>query len=334
MKRSEYLKVNILDNGKRRISFFRVREIGIFIGLIVLFVIFTFASPVFLTVENLLNVVRQVSILGILSVGMTMVIISGEFDLSVGSTYGLAAMLAGLLMTSYGLPIWLSVIVALLAGAAIGSLNGVFSTYVRVPSLIVTLGMLNAVRGTALLLTGGLPITLSYRSVADPRLDSFTFLGRGEIFRIPAMTIWFVLVAIFGFLFYHKTLIGFRMKAVGGNPDASRVSGINNNSVKIISFVILGILSAFGGIVSMAFLNNVQGTMGQDLVLDVIAATIIGGTSLKGGEGTIGGTIIGVLIMGVLRNGLVLLGISPYLQMVFIGLVIIGAVAIDMGTRK
>lgn len=312
-----------------------MRELGVFIGLIALFSIFSFASPVFFTMDNLMNVVRQVSILGIISIGMTMVIGSGEFDLSVGSIYGAAAMFAGLMMTSGGLPIWLSVILALLVGTGIGCLNGILSTYARVPSLIVTLGMLNAARGLALILTGGLVITLSKRSVTDPSLPVFVFLGRGKLWgTVPTMSIAFIVIAIIGYILYHRNIIGFRMKAVGGNPEAARVSGVNVQVFKIIAFAITGFLAAFGGILNLSFLNNVQGTMGIGLELDVIAATIIGGTSLKGGEGTILGTVIGVLILGILRNGLVLLGISPFLQMVFIGTVIIAAVAIDMWTRR
>ena len=312
-----------------------MRELGVFIGLVGLSIIYSVAAPVFFTLDNLMNVIRQVSILGIISIGMTMVIGSGEIDLSVGSTYGMSAMFAGYLMTTAGLPIWFSVIMALLLGAIVGSVNGVLSTYARVPSLIVTLGMLNAARGFALLLTGGLVITLSPRSVVDPRLPAFVFLGRGKLFgTVPTMSIAFIVIALIGYIIYHKNIVGFRMKAVGGNPDAARVSGVNVQMFKIIAFTITGFLAAFGGILNFAFLNNVQGTMGIGLELDVIAATIIGGTSLKGGEGTILGTVIGVLILGVLRNGLVLLGISPYLQMVFIGAVIIAAVAVDMWTRR
>ena len=312
-----------------------IRELGVFMGLVALFIVFSLTTPVFFTYDNLMNVLRQVSILGIISIGMSMVIGSGEFDLSVGSVYGMVAMFAGHMMTTMRLPIWFSVVAALLIGTFFGGVNGILSTYVKVPSLIVTLGTLNAARGFALLITGGLVITLSPRSVADPHLPAFVFLGRGKLFgSVPTLTIAFVAIALIGYIVYHKNIVGFRMKAVGGNPDAARVSGVNVQLFKIVAFAITGFLAGFGGILNFAFLNNVQGTMGIGLELDVIAATIIGGTSLKGGEGTILGTVIGVLILGILRNGLVLLGISPYLQMVFIGVVIIAAVAVDMWTRR
>lgn len=313
---------------------FSIREMGIFIGLVILFLIFSFSSPAFFTLDNLLNILRQVSILGILSVGMTMVIVSGEFDLSVGSTYGMSAMVAGMLMT-HSFPIWSSIMIALLAGATVGIVNGVITTYLKVPSLIVTLGMLNIARGLALIFTGGFVIALNAEKVQDPFFNTLSYLAKGKVLGvIPNMVFYFIGVALLGYLIFGKTILGFRMRAVGGNPNAAVVSGVNVAFIKIMAFAIAGLLAAFGGIINLAFLQNVQGTMGQGLEIDVIAATIIGGTSLKGGEGTILGTVIGVLIMGVLRNGLVLLGVTPFLQMVMIGVVIIGAVIIDMWTRK
>ena len=313
---------------------FSVKETGILLGLIGLVIVFALTSPVFLTLNNMVNIVRQISLLGIMAVGMTMVIVSGEFDLSVGSIYGMAGIILALLMTS-GMSIWLAVLIALLSGATAGVLNGAITTYGRVPSLIVTLGMLNIARGFALVLSGGLNIGISKRTVTDPLLDAFIFIGRGKILGlIPPMTIAFVVVVLIGVAFFHKNIIGFRMKAVGGNPDAARVSGINVRLIKIIAFVISGILAALGGVINISFLSNATGILGQGLELDVIAATILGGTSLTGGEGTIAGTVIGVLIIGVLRNGLVLVGVSPFMQMMIIGGVLIAAVAMDMWSRR
>ncbi len=151
---------------------------------------------------------------------------------------------------------------------------------------------------------------------------------------VPTMSIAFLVVLILGFIIYQKNILGYRMRAVGGNAEAARVSGISVTLVKIAAFAIMGFLAAFGGIINSGFLGNVQSTAGQGLELDVIAATILGGTSLNGGEGTIVGTLIGVLLLGVLRNGLVLMGVSPFVQMVLIGAVLIGAVALDMWSRK
>ena len=313
---------------------FSVKETGILLGLIGLIIVFSLTSPVFLTLNNMVNIVRQISLMGIMAVGMTMVIVSGEFDLSVGSIYGMAGIILALLMTS-GVPIWLAVVIALLSGAMAGVLNGAITTYGRVPSLIVTLGMLNIARGFALVLSGGLNIGISKRTVTDPMLDAFMFIGRGKIWvLIPPMTIVFVVVILIGAIFFHKNIIGFRMKAVGGNPDAARVSGINVRFIKIIAFMISGALAALGGVINISFLSNATGILGQGLELDVIAATILGGTSLTGGEGTIAGTVIGVLIIGMLRNGLVLVGVSPFMQMMIIGGVLIAAVAMDMWSRR
>ncbi len=311
-----------------------LNEIGLIIGLVALIVMFSSVSPVFFTLDNIINVIRQISILGIMSIGMTMVIVVGEIDLSVGSTYGMTAMLTAVLM-SMGLSIVLSVVIALSVGVLVGLANGVLSTYFRIPSLIATLGMLNVIRGASLMMTGGLPIALTERVTQDPGLPNFLFLGSGKLLGIiPSLVIAFIIICFVGYLIYRKTILGFHMRAVGGNAAAAIVAGINARKVKIIAFAILGLLSAFGGILNFAFLANVQGTMGEGLELNVIAATIIGGASLKGGEGSILGTILGVLIIGILRNGLILIGVSAFLQITLIGVIIIGAVAIDMWTNK
>ena len=313
---------------------FKIREIGVLIALILLFLIFSLSSPYFFSMNNLLNIIRQVSLLGIMAVGMTMIIVSGEIDLSVGASYGLSAIVAGLAMANE-FTIGSSIIIALLVGLVVGTVNGLLVTYGRIPALIVTLGMLNVARGAALLLSKGLPISASKRTVSDPNIDKFLFIGQGKIFDIiPMMIIFLLATVLIGYVLFNKNIYGFHMRAVGGNPNAARASGINVKKIKIIAFAITGFLCAVAGILNLSFLANVQGTVGAGLELEVIAAVIIGGTTLAGGEGTILGTLIGVLIMGVLRNGLVLLGVSPFWQILLIGVVIIGAVGIDMWTRR
>jgi len=310
------------------------REQGIILALIFLFVGFSIATPHFLRIANLLNVLRQVSLLGIIAVGMTMVIVSGEIDLSVGAVYGIAAVSCGLLMRS-GQPFWLAMVMAVLVGAMVGLSNGTLVNYAKIPSLIVTLGMLNVVRGSYLLITGGLPVFLSSQTVRDPRLPVFFFLGQGKIFNlIPMLVIFLVGIVLFGYLVCHRSLFGFYLRAVGGNARAAKASGINVERIKTIAFILVSTLAALAGVLNLSFLSSVQGIVGAGLELDVIAATVIGGTSLAGGEGTILGTVIGVLIIGVLRNGLVLLGISPFWQTTLIGGIIIGAAAIDVATRR
>ncbi|HTW25719.1 MAG TPA: ABC transporter permease [Acetobacteraceae bacterium] len=312
----------------------RAREIGVALALVVMCAFLAVATDGFLTTLNLLNIGRQISLLGIMSVGMTFVLTCGDVDLSVGSNYALSGLACGMLIDQ-GWPLAPALGVGLLCGLAIGLVNGLLSTYGRLPSLIATLGMLSVVRGAALILTNGSPVTVDRSSGATPgALAAFFAMGQGHLFgAIPMQLVFFVIVAALGWGVLSLTNFGFRVFAVGGSPKAARVSGISVERVRIAAFMLLGVLCAFAGMLSLAFLPSAQaGQTGLGLELDVIAATIIGGTSLSGGEGTIPGTILGVLIVGVLRNGLILMGISPFVQELMIGAVIVGAVAIDKWT--
>ncbi|PWJ94596.1 monosaccharide ABC transporter membrane protein (CUT2 family) [Mesorhizobium loti] len=314
----------------------RAREAGVFIALLVLCLFLSFATDGFLTSLNLLNVGRQISLLGIMAVGMTFVLIAGEVDLSVGSTYAFSGLATGMLIIA-GWTLLPAIGVGLLTGVAIGLINGVLSTYGRLPSLIATLGMLSIVRGAALILTNGQPVTVNARNGALPEvLPTFSFIGQGYLFTIiPMQLVFFVIVAVLAWIVLSFSNFGFRVYAVGGSAKAARVSGISVNKVKISAFILMGVLAALAGILGLAFLPSSQaGRTGLGLELDVIAATIVGGASLSGGEGTILGTILGVLIIGVMRNGLVLLGVSPFVQELMIGLVIIIAVGIDKWSTR
>lgn len=321
---------------RRRLSrAFRIggRETGVALALLVMCLVLTLLNERFLTPNNLLNIGRQVSLIGIMAVGMTFVLVSGEVDLSVGSTYALGGLSTGLVIVAgHGLVPALAV--GLAVGAAIGLVNGLLSTYGRLPSLIATLGMLSMVRGAALILTDGQPVTVNLRNGADEAvLGRFLFMGQGTLLGVPMQLIFFIVIAAGGWFLLSRTAFGFRVFAVGGNTKAARVSGISVERIKILALTLMGTLAAFAGILSLAFLPSGQaGRTGLGLELDVIAATIVGGTSLAGGEGTIIGTILGVLIIGVLRNGLILTGVSPFTQEFLIGLVIVVAVAIDKWT--
>lgn len=307
------------------------RETGVFLALVVMCAFLAVTTESFLTLGNLLNVGRQVSLLRIMAIGMTFVLISGEIDLSIGSTYALSGLGAGILITS-GWPLMPALAAGLALGLIVGLVNGLLSTHGRLPSLIATLGMMSVIRGIALLMTNGEPVTVNVRNGADPAvLQTFLALGQGKLANlVPMQLVFFVLVAVLGWVLLSRTSFGFRIFAVGGSPKAARVSGINVNAVKIWAFVVMGMLAALAGILSMAFLPSGQaGRTGIGLELDVIAAVVVGGASLAGGSGSILGTVLGVLIIGVLRNGLVLSGVSPFTQEVMIGLVIIVAVAID-----
>ena len=310
-----------------------LRGKGVFVALLLLLLFFSVTSPHFFKLSNLINILRQISLLGIICMSMTMVITCGEIDLSVGAIYCLSAILAGTLMV-HNVNVIFAVIVALLVGLLIGLANGILVTFCKIPAMIVTLGMMNIARGTALLTSEGRIINISSRNIKSPLLNSLLFFGQGRIFGIPVMTLCFIIVVIISWFIYHRSLLGFHYKAVGGNPLAAQASGINGRGIKTLSFGFNGLFSAFAGILNTAFLSNIQGTSGQGMEMNVIAAVIIGGTSLSGGEGSIIGTLIGVLIIGVLNNGIVLLGVSPFLQTLIIGIVIIGAVAIDTWSKR
>jgi ribose transport system permease protein len=317
-------------------ALFAARETGILLALLIICSVLTLSTSSFLTVQNLLNVGRQVSLLGIMAIGMTFVLISREVDLSVGSIYAAAGLSTGMLIVS-GWLLLPALGAGLIIGSAIGCLNGFFSTYGRLPSFIATLGMLSVVRGGALLVTNGQPVTVNTaKGGREDVINQFYFLGQGHFFdRIPMLLIFFILIALAAWFLLSKTTFGFRVYAVGGNEKAARLSGIQVYQTKILTFALMGLLSAVAGILSLAFLPSGQaGRTGVGLELDVIAAAIVGGASLSGGEGTILGTILGVLIIGVLRNGLILLGISPFWQTTIIGLVIIFAVGLDKWTEQ
>jgi len=315
-------------------SIIAARETGVLLALLVICVFLTFATSSFLTVRNLLNVGRQISLLGIMAIGMTFVLVSREVDLSVGSTYAISGLVTGMLIVR-GSALIPALSAGLLVGMVIGTMNGVLSTYGKLPSFIATLGMLSVVRGAALLITDGQPVTVdTTRGGRSEVVDQFYQLGQGQLFgMIPMLLVCFLIVAAISWLVLAKTTFGFRVYAVGGSEKAARLSGIQVFHTKILTFALMGLLSAIAGILSLAFLPSGQaGRTGVGLELDVIAAAIVGGASLSGGEGTILGTIFGTLIIGILRNGLVLLSISPFWQTTAIGLVIICAVGIDKWT--
>ncbi len=327
-------------NGINRVSsnaiikrIFARQEVGIFIGLLVLIILFSITSNTFRTPTNILNVIRQIAFNGILAMGMTMVMVCGDIDLSIGSIYFMAAAFSAFFMT-LGVPIWLCVIIGLSLATLSGYINGVLVSYVGLPAFIATLGMMGVCRGAALILTNGFTIEITSMHVKDPGLESFKYIAAGKISGIiPMMVIIFIIVAIISYFIFHRTIFGFRCRAVGGNRGAADAAGIKTKSVRIIAFTIMGFLSGMAGILMSAFLNNVQANTGNGMEMNAIAACIIGGTSISGGKGSIIGAVIGCLILGVLNNGLVLIGVTTYLQVLVTGLVIIGSVSLDLLTK-
>jgi len=282
-------------------------------------------TPYFLTVSNLLNVMQQTSINAIIAVGMTFVIITAGIDLSVGSIVAFSGVvLASVLQTAVPLPLALGI--GLAVGALCGSVNGILITYGKLPPFISTLGMMSVARGAALLYTGGRPIS-GFSS-------GFRYLATGEILHIPVPVIIMALVYVIAHVVLTRTKLGRYAYAIGGNEEAAVLSGVNVKFYKAMVYGLCGMLSGLAAIILTARLNSAQPIAGIMYELDAIAATVIGGTSLMGGEGRIVGTLIGALIMGVLRNGLNLLGVSSFVQQTVIGSVIIIAVLMDMALKK
>ncbi len=315
---------------------FFIKESGVFLVLLLMFLLLSFTTDTFLATRNILNIGRQNSLLGIMAVGMTYILITGEIDLSIGATYALSGLVTGILLNNqYSL--FISIGAGLMVGVIIGFLNGFISTYGKLPSFITTLGMMSLVRGVALLITDGQPVAINESQGADAiAVNKFYFLGQGKLFdAIPMQLIFMLIIAVIGWLLLSKTVYGFKLYAIGGSKKAAHVSGIKVFNTKIWAFVILGFLTALAGILSVAFMPSTQaGRTGVGLELDVIAAVVVGGASLSGGEGTILGAILGCLVIGVLKNGLVLLGISTFWQEFAVGAVIIIAVAIDIWSTK
>jgi len=299
-----------------------ISRVGSLIGLLLIIVILSILSPSFLTLDNILNLLRQISINALIAFGMTFVILTAGIDLSVGSLLALgSALTAGMLAN--GMDPLLAVFLGLLIGLLLGAFNGLVITKGKVAPFIATLATMTIFRGATLVYTGGKPVTgLS---------DSFTFemIGRGYIFGIPAPVILMIVVFIILFFILHKTVFGRQVYAVGGNEEASILSGIKADRVKVGVYALTGMLSVLAGIILTSRLNSAQPTAGTMYELDAIAAVVIGGTSLMGGRGRISGTLIGALIIGVLNNGLNLLNVSSFYQEIVKGGVILLAVLAD-----
>ena len=306
------------------IRVFAKTEVSVLIALLILCAVLSLLSPYFLKTQNIFNVLRQFSLIGILAVGEALIIITGGIDLSIGAVVGLTACMAAL-FTSHGLDPFTVVLFTMLIGGLAGAVNGFFVTKVGINPFIVTMGMSSIARGTTLLITDGLPIDFQ---------SSLTCLGSGYIGPVPVPVIIMFLVVAAGFIFANNSLLGRNVYAVGNNERAAVLSGIRVNGIKAMVYIITGVLAAISGIILAGNLNNADPSFGTGYEMDIIAAVVIGGVSLAGGEGSILGVIVGAAIMGVIRNAFVLLGISAYWQVVTIGVVIIAAVSIDSLRRK
>ncbi|MEK5078693.1 ribose ABC transporter permease [Solibacillus sp. FSL W7-1436] len=297
-------------------------KLGPLLGLFLIVIVITILNPSFMTTDNVLNILRQVSISALIAFGMTFVILTGGIDLSVGSTLALTGAVAATMLAS-GIDPVLTILAALLLGAVLGAVNGVIIAKGKVAPFIATLATMTIYRGLTLVYTDGRPVSDLGNEI------TFQMLGKGYFFGIPVPVCTMILAFIALYVIMHKTTFGRRVYAVGGNESASKLSGINVDRVKIAVYSLTGMLAALSALILTSRLNSAQPTAGTSYELDAIAAVVLGGTSLTGGKGWIFGTLVGALIIGVLNNGLNLIGVSSFFQQVVKGIVILIAVLID-----
>jgi len=300
---------------------FEIKEIGVFLILIVLMVFLSIATDTFFTASNIFDVLLNSSFIAIMACGMTMVIITSGIDLSVGSVMGFVGMFMAIMMVDYSLPPIIAILLGLAMGTLFGFINGLLVTRAKLPPFITTLGMMSVGRGLAYVMSGGWPVS------GFP--DSFMVSGQGHFLGIPLPVIYLLIVAIIAHVFLKYTVLGKHIYAVGGNEKAAKLVGIKAEKVILITYVINGFLAAVSGFLMTSWLGMAQPNAGQGYELDVIAATVIGGTSLSGGDGSILGAVLGAWIMATLRNGMILLRVSSFWQEIVIGVVIVVAVALD-----
>lgn len=301
-----------------------IREAGVLAALILIMLFFGFFTTTFFTATNLTNVLRQSAVLGIMTMAVTFLIISGEFDLSIGSTFALSAVMATVLM-EHGIPIILGFFLALVLSAVVGFLNGVIVAKLKIPSFIATLGTMMIVRSAVLMVSQRRP-----RVLADRGLVASIFGGGALFGAIPVPIIWLLVVVAISWVVLAKTPFGYKVYATGGNIQAARLSGINTDRVKITNFILTSFAAGLAGLISLCFLRMVAPVQGEGYELEAIAATVIGGTALGGGVGSIPGAFIGSFMLAIIKNGLVLMGTNPYLQNGVLGLVILVAVVVNL----
>ncbi len=302
-----------------------MKRYGMVMILFLMVIIMTVVEPVFIKSANLINIFKQVAVIGTLAYGVTLIIITGGIDLSSGSVVALV----GVVSASFAGPgenIVIAIVAGLLVGTACGFTNGFILAKTGIPPFIVTLGMMTVARGLALTYSNGRPIS--------DISDSFLYVGTGKIGFLPVAVLIFLFMGLVTHIMLRKTPFGKKIYAIGGNEQAAQVCGINVKRSIIIIYAYAGLMSAVGGIILTARVSSGNPTAGMAYELDAIASAVIGGTSLTGGIGFISGTIIGALIIGVLNNGLTLIGVSPYLQQIIKGVIIVGAVVLDAYRNK
>lgn len=298
---------------------------GLIVAIVVLAVFFGVYRPVFLGVGNLFDILQESSSLGIIVLGELLVLLSGEIDLSVGSVYGLCAMVTGLLWIN-GAPFLLCFLAGLGVGAIAGFVNGLVTTRLGVNSFVATLGMLNLAEGIDYLISNSASINPSTSLRGYPL---FAALGQDTVGQIPVQVLWFIGVIVLLGLVIHRSMFGFRTAAIGGNRTAAALLGLPVRTYKVAAFVVSGMLAGLAGMMAFSFAGATDPTSGGSLPFTVFAGVIIGGASLSGGRGTVLGAVLGALFLGEITDGLSIVGAGPFVELVFVGVIMIVAVAID-----
>jgi ribose transport system permease protein len=298
--------------------------LGALLPLAIIIVLLSVTTDSFLQFDNIMNVLRQAAVYALMGIGMTCVIITTGIDLSQGSSLAFCCVCAGLTINATG-NMWLGMLVALASGVIIGIFNGVIIAYVRIPPFIVTLGSMYIVRACALWMTNSEMIAIKH--------DTFKYIGQGFLLGIPFPVYVFIAIAIIAHIVLTKTALGRHIFAIGSNSETARLSGVNIEKTTISVYIISGICMGIASIVYLSRLTAAQPTAGQSYEMEAVAATVIGGTSMLGGEGGVVGTVIGAIVVAIIRNGLVLLGVQSFFTQMVVGAIIIVAVSIDI-TRK
>ena len=305
---------------------FSLSKIFVYLVLVVIILFFTVTTDTFLTSKNILNICRQISMIGICSVGMTMVLLTGGIDISVGSIIALVGVVAAKLIGEAGMAIFPAMVIGVVVGAICGLINGIMVAEFDVPALITTLAMQTMARGAAYILTSGIPI------YGLP--EEIKTLGQGYFFKIPIPVIIMALIFLFGWWLLEQTRFGRYTYAIGGNQEVARLSGINVLKMKIFIYTLSGLFAGLSGVIMLSRINSGQPATSSGFEMDVITGAVLGGISVAGGEGKLVNVIAGVLIMGMLSNGMTLMNLDEYWQWVVKGIVLLLAVTFDNMQRK
>ncbi len=315
---------------KKKLKITSTREFGVLVVLLLIILIMSVASPVFLSTTNIVNVIRQCVEIGIMAIGMTFLIVNGDLDLSIGSIFAVCAMVGGLLFKNELCSPTLTFFIMILIGVVLGSINGFLSTRIGIPAFIVTLGTMKIYRSIAYAISGGTSVSV----FPDSATSSWVWKLGSKVHGIPVQIFVMIIFFIVAHIVLRKTVYGNKVYATGGNERAARLSGINTKNTRLAAFIIQGACCAIAAVIAVTYLNSVTTTSGEGREMDAIAAVILGGAALTGGRGTIIGTFIGVIIMGIVKNGMVLLNVPVFWQDGFIGVVVILAVLVDMLVHK